>query len=89
MKEIIKTNKQPLVSGWSVGTDPDNIGKDSGYPLSPTESARPAEVPSAIQERFPEYCGVAWYWCRFDCLIGGGGDRLILRFGVVDRKSVV
>lgn len=87
MKEIIKTNKQPLVSGWSVGTDPDNIGKDSGYPLSPTESARPAEVPSAIQERFPEYCGVAWYWCRFDCLIGGGGDRLILRFGVVDYMA--
>lgn len=89
MKEIIKTNKQPLVSGWSVGTDPDNIGKDSGYPLSPTESARPAEVPSAIQERFPEYCGVAWYWCRFDCLIGGGGDRLILRFGVVDYMAEV
>lgn len=88
MKEIIKTNKQPLVSGWSVGTDPDNIGKDSGYPLSPTESARPAEVPSAIQERFPEYCGVAWYWCRFDCLIGGG-DRLILRFGVVDYMAEV
>ena len=87
MKEIIKTNKQPLVSGWSVGTDPDNIGKDSGYPLSPTESARPAEVPSAIQERFPEYCGVAWYWCRFDCLVGGGGDRLILRFGVVDYMA--
>lgn len=87
MKEIIKTNKQPLVSGWSVGTDPDNIGKDSGYPLSPTESARPAEVPSAIQERFPEYCGVAWYWCRFDCLIGG--DRLILRFGVVDYMAEV
>ena len=89
MKEIIKTNKQPLVSGWSVGTDPDNIGKDSGYPLSPTESARPAEVPSAIQERFPEYCGVAWYWCRFDCLIGGDGDRLILRFGVVDYMAEV
>lgn len=89
MKEIIKTNKQPLVSGWSVGTDPDNIGKDSGYPLSPTESARPAEVPSAIQERFPEYCGVAWYWCRFDCLVGGGGDRLILRFGVVDYMAEV
>lgn len=89
MKEIIKTNKQPLVSGWSVGTDPDNIGKDNGYPLSPTESARPAEVPSAIQERFPEYCGVAWYWCRFDCLIGGGGDRLILRFGVVDYMAEV
>lgn len=88
MKEIIKTNKQPLVSGWSVGTDPDNIGKDSGYPLSPTESARPAEVPSAIQKRFPEYCGVAWYWCRFDCLIGGG-DRLILRFGVVDYMAEV
>lgn len=87
MKEIIKTNKQPLVSGWSVGTDPDNIRKDSGYPLSPTESARPAEVPSAIQERFPEYCGVAWYWCRFDCLIGG--DRLILRFGVVDYMAEV
>lgn len=87
MKKIIKTNKQPLVSGWSVGTDPDNIGKDSGYPLSPTESARPAEVPSAIQERFPEYCGVAWYWCRFDCLIGG--DRLILRFGVVDYMAEV
>ncbi|MDD6321295.1 MAG: hypothetical protein PUB64_01235 [Firmicutes bacterium] len=89
MKEIIKTNKQPLVSGWSVGTDPDNIGKDSGYPLSPTESARPAEVPSAIQERFPEYCGVAWYWCRFDCLIGGDGDRIILRFGVVDYMAEV
>ena len=88
MKEIIKTNKQPLVSGWSVGTDPDNIGKDSGYPLSPTESARHAEVPSAIQKRFPEYCGVAWYWCRFDCLIGGG-DRLILRFGVVDYMAEV
>ena len=47
--------------------------------------ARPAKVPWVIQDAFPEYHGVAWYWREFQAPenVHRGGQYL-LRFHAID-----
>lgn len=90
MNKTIKTKKQLLSEHWSIDTDFLNDGKEKNYQNTPTASAIPADVPSTIQEWFPEYYGVAWYWCRFNCtLVPQESDRIFLRFGAADYKAEV
>lgn len=50
----------------------------------------PTVVPSIIQQTFPDYHGVAWYWNRFSPrLKKTGTDRVILQFGGADYKADV
>ena len=86
---------QELDGGWLLATDGQNIGKQEGwYESGPTAGARPVTVPGLIQDRFPNYHGVAWYWHTFR--VGGGAgpfdlatERLLLRFGAVDYLGEV
>ena len=55
-----------LEGPWVLARDPGNTGREEGWFASgPVSGARPARVPGIIQETFPDYHGVAWYWCRF------------------------
>ena len=47
-------------------------------------------MPGIIQEVFPDYHGVAWYWLQFKTNINAGRhDRILLRFGAVDYLAEV
>jgi Glycosyl hydrolases family 2, TIM barrel domain/Glycosyl hydrolases family 2/Glycosyl hydrolases family 2, sugar binding domain len=57
---------QILNGQWWLATDAGNVGKaESWFSGEPASDAQPANVPGAIQQCFPGYHGVAWYWHRF------------------------
>ena len=80
----------PLDTGWSVGRDPANIGKAQGWFGAVGSDAKPVRVPSIIQEVYPAYHGVAWYWVKFESRPNPyAGGSILLRFGAVDYLAEV
>ncbi len=55
----------PLDGQWLLITDPGNRGAAEGWFAHPQPAAQPAAVPGAIEEIFPGYDGVVWYWHAF------------------------
>ena len=47
---------------WLLATDPQNVGRDEQWWQGPREDAKKVKVPGLIQETFPHYRGVVWYW---------------------------
>jgi len=47
---------------WLLATDPTNVGRDQRWWEGPRPDTKPAKVPWIIQDAFPGYHGVAWYW---------------------------
>jgi hypothetical protein len=81
---------------WSIATDPENRGREERWFEGEAPSnARPTRVPSVIQETFPGYHGVAWYWRSFAAPSHPGPadpparDRCLLRFQAVDYLAEV
>ncbi len=75
---------------WSLATDPGNVGKDGKWWTASRPDAKPAKVPWIIQDAFPGYHGVAWYWRDFEPPANPiGGGRTLLRFWQVDYKADV
>ncbi|MBM3499858.1 MAG: glycoside hydrolase family 2, partial [Armatimonadetes bacterium] len=75
---------------WLLGTDPANVGRDEQWWNAPTAEARPAKVPWIIQDAFPGYHGVAWYWRDFEAPKNPHpGGRTLLRFWAVDYLAEV
>ena len=56
----------PLDGEWLLATDPQNNGQAAGWPAAPAAEATRTKVPWIIQEAFPGYHGVAWYWRAFE-----------------------
>jgi beta-galactosidase/beta-glucuronidase len=79
-----------LSGAWKLATDPQNVGRSERWFESVRAEAQDAPVPGIIQQVFPAYHGVAWYWHSFD-LSGGGlnGGRALIRFGAVDYLADV
>lgn len=76
--------------GWLLATDPGNSGRAEGWFREPRPEARPTHVPWIIQEVFPGYHGVAWYWRRFEAPENPWpGGRTLVRFWAVDYKADV
>ncbi len=71
--------------GWSISTDPQNAGRDQKWFAHVQTGAKPTRVPSIIQEVYPLYHGVVWYWVEFtpDANPYQNG-RSLLRFNAVD-----
>lgn len=75
---------------WQLGADPDNVGRDQAWFKAPRSDAVPARVPYPIQERFPGYHGVAWYWRMFSAPPNlQDGRCAMLRFWAVDYAAEV
>ncbi len=75
---------------WSLATDPDNIGKQGEWWKQPVSEAKPTKVPWIIQDAFPGYHGVAWYWRDFESPANPNTDgRYLLRFWNVDYLADV
>ena len=79
-----------LDSGWLIATDKENTGRTKGFEKAVAADAVPASVPSIIQQFFPEYHGVAWYWCRFtpDLEISEN-EKTLIKFGGADYLAEV
>jgi len=75
---------------WLLGTDPNNLGRAGQWWTAPRPEAVPARVPWIIQDAFPGYHGVAWYWKDFEAPADiPPGGRTLLRFWQVDYKADV
>ncbi len=73
---------------WKIATDPGNRGREEKWFSLPADGlppgARDTRVPSVIQETFPGYHGVAWYWHTFSAPVLPAADgRFLLRFWAV------
>ena len=76
--------------GWQIATDSDNQGCEKQWFVAPRPEAKAIAVPSTIQEVFPNYHGLAWYWRSFKAPVSPDPEgRTLLRFWAVDYKADV
>ena len=75
---------------WLLATDPQNKGREQEWWKAPVPEAKPSKVPWIIQDAFPGYHGVAWYWreCQVPANPHANG-RYLLRFWAVDYQADV
>ena len=79
-----------LDGDWLLLTDPNNVGREQKWFRREAPEARTAHVPGIIQEVFPTYQGVAWYWREFTPPAHPNSQgRYLLRFGAVDYLAEV
>jgi hypothetical protein len=75
---------------WLLATDPQNVGCEQKWYAGPGAGAKPTRVPWIIQDAFPGYHGVAWYWRDFTAPADPRAQaRYLLRFWAVDYKADV
>ncbi len=75
---------------WSIATDPQNVGRDQNWFQGPRPDAKKTRVPSIIQETYPAYHGVVWYWRSFQAEPHPyASGRYLLRFNEVDYTAEV
>ena len=81
---------QILNGTWKLAADPDNAGRDEHWFDAVRSEAQDAPVPGVIQQVYPGYHGVAWYWHSFHHdERGAPGERVLIRFGAVDYLAEV
>ena len=75
---------------WLLATDAKNVGLEQHWYRGPKPEAKPTRVPWIIQEAFPGYHGLAWYWHTFAAPANAhAGGRYLLRFWAVDYMAEV
>lgn len=75
---------------WRLATDPANVGQGESWWQAPRPEAKETKVPWIIQDAFPGYHGVAWYWKSFALPAKpAGAARALLRFWAVDYLAEV
>jgi Glycosyl hydrolases family 2, TIM barrel domain/Glycosyl hydrolases family 2, sugar binding domain/Glycosyl hydrolases family 2 len=74
---------------WKICADPDLEGLDANWPRGVPPQAVAAPVPGIIQQVFPDYQGVAWYWCEVAPFAVPPGHRALVRFESVDYAARV
>jgi hypothetical protein len=79
-----------LDGDWLLATDAKNEGREQRWFAAPQPDAKKTRVPWIIQDAFPGYHGVAWYWRDFDAPAQPHPQgRYLLRFWAVDYKADV
>ena len=87
---LVSTIVTPLDGDWRLATDPQNVGVSEKWYAKPVASAKPTKVPWIIQDAFPAYHGLAWYWRNFTAPRNPHAQgRYLLRFWAVDYKADV
>lgn len=77
-------------SDWLLAPDPKNVGRQEQWWQAPRPEAKRTKVPWIIQDAFPGYHGVAWYWRDFVAPANPRpGGRYLLRFWAVDYLAEV
>jgi hypothetical protein len=74
-----------LDGNWLIATDSLNKGKNQSWWKAPVPEARPIQVPWILQDVFPAYHGVVWYWRNFEVPLNNfPSGRTLLRFWSID-----
>ena len=75
---------------WLLITDPQNVGKNEKWWKNPVPGAKPIKVPWILQDVFPAYHGVVWYWRDFQAPKNNyPSGRTLLRFRAIDYMGDV
>jgi hypothetical protein len=75
---------------WLLAVDPKNAGRKEQWFAAVRPGAKRTKVPWIIQDAFPGYHGVAWYWRTFDAPVNPRPNgRTLLRFWAVDYTAEV
>ncbi len=84
-------HRATLDGAWELTTDPDNVGKNERwFADGPPKTAVPATVPGALEEAFPGYDGIVWYWKTFHLdELPKRNQRVLLQFGAADYFAEV
>ena len=73
---------------WLIASDAKNEGKNAKWWEAPVPGAKPARVPWILQEVYPAYHGVVWYWHVFDAPKNNfNSGRTLLRFWSIDYMA--
>lgn len=72
---------------WKICTDPSNGGLGANWQSAIPPQAVDAPVPGIIQQVFPDYQGLAWYWCELAPMLVPPGHRVLIRFESVDYSG--
>ncbi len=88
---IEPTTLQWLEGNWKLVLDPQNSGRLAGWGSAlPDGGVEDTPVPGIIQQVFPAYQGVAWYYHRFTSRLPlRPGFRYAIGFGAVDYLADV
>jgi hypothetical protein len=79
-----------LNGDWLIEKDPLNIGKDQKWWENPLSGAKKIKVPWILQDVFPAYHGVVWYWHDFLAPKNNNpAGRTLLRFESIDYMGDV
>ncbi len=79
-----------LDGAWSIAMDPENLGVDQHWEKTVLPQAVPCQIPSVLQQWFPEFNGLVWYWRTFDApALTDPTDRFLLHFEQVDYFCTV
>jgi len=62
---MVTTTVVSLDGEWLLAVDPKNVGRAEKWFATPRPDAKKTKVPWIIQDAFPGYHGVAWYWRTF------------------------
>jgi len=94
MKTSVSTKSTPVTSldgeGWHIATDSSNQGREAKWFAAPRPEAKTVAVPITIQEAFPNYHGLAWYWRSFTVSVNPDPEgRTLLRFWAVGCGGAV
>ena len=89
--QIELPGQQWLDGRWQLVLDPQNAGRQAGWAVTPPAAGlEDTPIPGIIQQVFPFYQGVAWYYHRFSCrLAPRPGFKVALDFGAVDYLAEV
>jgi hypothetical protein len=81
---------QSLNGTWKAATDAANIGRAELWFETVHPQAQDIPVPGIIQQVFPTYQGVAWYWHTFmPDQLPAAGEQAHLRFGAAEYLAEV
>lgn len=70
---------------WRLAIDPRNVGREEAWWNGARDDAKTVRVPWIMQDAFPDYHGVAWYWRAFTAPeLTHARERALLHFEAVD-----
>ncbi len=73
--------------GWMLAIDPNNVGRDQQWWTGARPDSRPTKVPWVIEDIFPGYHGLVWYWKDFTPTVNSDPDgRYLVKFWNADYK---
>ncbi len=82
---IISKSVVSLDGDWLLAKDSLNVGRTENWWKVPVPEARPIKVPWILQDVFPAYHGVVWYWRNFEVPKNTDpSGRTLLRFWSID-----